>query len=220
MLHRLLHDVLTAGIATITADIAILEELFRDHYEIEATETAAFRTYFEANGFNVINGYARRDTVFPAVSIVLASEGESQSIMGDDAGPVYDVGDPNIDEDILAAFWEHTYHLYVCTDHPDMTAGYYELVKTILLAGLDTFDNDGCFQYHFNGADLAPDPRYMPEHLFVRQFTFKCAREFQRIDHGSKAFKAFAVSGIHVDSSGSPSEVGDVKTLVTPYTEE
>ncbi len=219
MLHRLLYDVLTSGIAAITDDITLLEELFNEHYGIEATETAAIREYFENKGFNVINGYARRDSEFPLVSIVLAGENETTPVIGDDGGIVYDAGDPFIGADIESMFWEHVYHLYVYTEHPDMTAAYYELVKSILLGGLDTLTEDGSFQYHVSGMDLAPDPRYVPEHLFVRQVTFKCTREFQRVDRDSRLSKAFAVAGIHIDKSGSPRDVGGVKTLVTTYTE-
>lgn len=220
MIHRILHDVLTDGIAVIKADITLLEELFAEHYEIEATETAAIREYFEANGFNVINGYARSDSVFPLVSIVMASEGESQNFLADDAGQILDEDDPYVGADIEAAIWEHVFHLYVFTGNPDITAAYYELVKVVLLAGLDTFTEDGCFAYHMSGMDLAPDPRYVPEHLFVRQLVFKCQREFQRVDKDSRLTKAFQVGGIHIDSSGSPGDVGGVKTLVTPYSED
>lgn len=220
MIHRLLHDILTDGIAAITADITLLEDLFADHYEIEATETAAIREYFETNGFNVINGYARSDSVFPLVSIVLASEGESTTVIGDDGGQVLDEEDPYYTADIEAAFWDHVFHLYIYTGNPDITAAYYELAKVILLAGLATFTDDGCFGYKMSGMDLAPDPKYVPEHLFVRQLVFSCQREFQRIDKDSRLSKAFAVAGIHIDESGSPRDVGGVKTLVTPYSED
>jgi len=39
------------------------------------------------------------------------------------------------------------------------------------------------------------------------------------VDRLSLSQKAFQVAGIHVDKSGSPSDVGGVKTLVTTYTE-
>ena len=73
------------------------------------------------------------------------------------------------------------------------------------------------FEIKISGGDMAPDPRYMPEHLFVRQIKFGCNREFLRTDLATLRQKAFTVSGIHVDSSGSPSDVGDVKTLITTY---
>lgn len=215
MIQRFLYSALKDGIAAIEADISILEDLFKNNYCLESEEVANIVKAFRAKPPTVIHNYPRRDMVPPLYSIVLGMESEGEHHLGDLAGQVDDEDDPAFRSDILSSIWEHTYHIYTVTEHPDLTSYYYELAKSILLAA--PLPGEGLFEIHLSGADLSPDPRYLPEHLFVRQLTFKCQREFQRIDLSSLRDKAFRISGIHVDKSGSPSDVGGVKTLVTPY---
>jgi hypothetical protein len=217
MIQRYLHDLLTVGVQTYQADENLLDDLFDELYELENTEIQAIKTYFQSKGLNVINGYPRRTTEWPAVAIILAGESEAEPYVGNYAG-IIDDGELQGAE-IEGSIWRHHYQLPVATEHPDVTAYLYEMVKSIIFAGLGTLVNQGCFQFTFEGADLAPDSRYMPEQLFVRQLTFGCSREFALIDRQSRLNKAFRIAGLHVDSSGSPGDVGGVKTLVTPYAE-
>ena len=221
MIHRFVHNVLTAGVIAITADLSLLDDLFND-YLLTAKEIAMIKTLWGTKPLNVINGYARRDTDFPAVAIVLAGENEAVNFIGDDAPQIEDEEDPYNGADVESAIWAHNYHLFIYTGHPDVTAYYYEIVKGILLAGLDTLTEKDCFEYKFSGMDLAPDPGYLPDNLYARQMVFGCQREFQRVDRASLAGKGTSVAGMHVDSSGRAGDVddlGDVKTNITPYTE-
>lgn len=222
MIHRHIYDVLKLGFELYAADPTLVEDLFIENYGIEATEYAAIKQYFIANPPTIVNGYARTDTKFPAIAIVLMRESESQNFLADSAGQMDDeddADDPDFGTDIESAIWEYVYHLLIYTEQPDITSYYYELTKSIMLAGLKYLTDEGCFEYHMAGADLAPDPRYIPEHLFLRQVEFSCQREFQRLVKESRLYKAFRVTGLHIDSSGSPSDVGDVKTSVGVYTE-
>jgi len=219
MLHRYLHELLTIGIQKMKDDSRLLDDLFERWYALDDSEVDAIKQYFAAKGLNVANGYARRDAKFPLVTITLGAEGETDSFLGDSAGQITTMGD-DYGADLLASLWQHTYNLTVFTEHPDVTAYYYEIVKSILIAGLQFLVTElNLFQFKISGMDLAPDPQYVPEHLFVRQLTLTCQREFQRIDRESLLAKAFGISGIHIDKSGSPSDVGGVKTLVTFFTE-
>ena len=220
MIHRYLHDILTTGIAAVTAEPDIIEEILEWNWVIDSTEMEAVKTYFAANGFNVVNGYPRQDSRFPLIAIILGEEGEGEGYLGDFAGAVADVDDPYYREDIESSIWTHNYRLPIFSEHPDITAAYYEIAKHSILTGLEALTADGCFDYHINGADLAPDPRYMPEHLFGRQLMFSCSREFQTIVRGSRFHKAFQLAGISLDSGESQGEVGYVKQKVTVYTEE
>jgi len=217
MIHRLLHTIMTAGIATIEDDITVLDDLFERNYVLEDSEVEAIKEYFLDHPPEIINGYARQDSNFPLIAITLATEGESETFLADDAGPVLDEDSPYINSDIASAIWSHTYNFLVYTDHPDITVYYYEIVKMILLGGFPVLIDDGCFDFSMNGGDLAPDPKYLPQHLFGRQLTFSCQRELQILDRNSRFLKAFRLDGIYVDSSGSSSDVGDVKTNVTTY---
>jgi len=220
MINRYIHGILTVGITNILEDTTFLDELFKDNYVIDESEAEAIKTYFLENGCRVKNGYPRKDTVWPAIHIVLGMETESDHFLSDSAGKITDDEDPNYGKELLAAIWEHGYRLIICTEHPDITVAYYEIAKFIMLQGLDVLLGDGCFEFHFSGKDMAPDERYIPAHLFVRELIFQCNREFQHIKRDTDLFNIRKVEGIHVDSSGSPSDVGNVKTNVTTYQED
>jgi len=219
MIHRIIHSILTSGVATIVADPTLLDDLFINNFELESEEVTAIKTYWVAHPPTIVNGYPREDVDFPAVAIILASEGEDQHFIGDDAGQVLDEDSSYYNSDISSGIWKHTYNLPIYTNHPDVTAYYYEIIKMIFSGGLATLVNDGCFDFHFAGGDLSPDPKYLPHHLFGRQLIFSCSREFQVIDRATRLAKAFALRGIAIDSDGSPSDVGGVVTNVTTFTE-
>lgn len=218
MIQRFLYTTLKEGLAAIQAKPEILDDLFLDLWELSASEVAEIKTAFLAKYPGVIHGYARSETEFPVFSVVLGNEGEAAHYLGDDAGMIDDMDHPDFGSDCLSAIWKHSYQILCYTEHPDLTLYYYEIAKAILLTA--DFNSLDLFEVHVSGMDLMPDPRYIPEHLFVRQMTFECQREFMRVDKVSKLSKAFQVAGIHVDKSGSPSDVGAVKTLVTPYSPE
>lgn len=217
MIHRYIYDVLTTGIAAYLADTQLVDDLFDELYSLESTETEAIKTYFLAHGLNVVQGYARQDSEFPLVAIVLHHEGEAENFIGDYAGQVDEEGDTLYGAEIESAIWDHIFHLDVYTEHPDVTSYMYEMIKSIMLAGLKVFTELGCAQYRFSGMDLAPDPNYIPAYLFARRMVFSCWRQFYRVDRDSRLLKAFQVSGIHIDKSGSSSDVGGVETNVVPY---
>lgn len=214
MIQRFLYTTLTAGLETIQNDLTLLDELFREFYELSREESEAIKTAFQTKPPGVIHGYARSETDFPVYSIVLQNEAESEHFVGDDAGMIDDTDDPDFGADCKSTIWEHHYQILCYTEHPDLTLYYYEIAKAILLtANLPSY---GLHLVHLSGADLMPDPKYLPEHLFVRVLMFQASREFMHIDRDSKLGKAFRVRGIHVDEAGSPSDVGGVKTLVDP----
>jgi len=218
MIHRYIHGILETGVAAYQADTRLLDDLFDQLYELEAKETAAIKTYFQENGLRVFSGYPRVDSQPPYVAIILAREGETEAYLGRYAGMITEDGHALYGAEVEGSIWEHEYNLMVVTDHPDVTQYMYEMVKLIMLAGLEYLVNEECFQFSFSGQDLAPDPKYIPARLFLRQLTFRCQRQFSRIDRDSRLTKAFQVAGIHIDKSGSPRDVGGVETLVTPYT--
>lgn len=217
MIQRYLYTALKEGIDAILKNPVILDDLFRELYGLEVKEVAAIKTVFAAHPPEVIHGYARHDSKFPLFSIVLANEGESQTVLADQAGFVADEDDPDYGTDIESAVWQHTYQVLIYSEHPDVTGYYYEIAKSILIAANDYFVQQGIFNQKYSGMDLAPDPRYVPERLFLRQLTMTCEREFMRLSRDVK--KAFKVSGIYVDKSGSDSDVGGVQTGVVPVTQ-
>lgn len=214
MLQRLIYKRLKEGVAYVKSDPRVIEQLFQDLFELERSEVESIKTAFQTKTPNVIHGYARTDSEFPLYSIVLGGERETDTYLSDDAGMIQDPEDEDYGADRLSSLWESTFQILCYTEHPDMTLYYYEIAKAIILTS--DFFSWGVLDFDTSGMDLAPDPRYIPEHLFVRQLTWKAKYEFERIDRNSKLGKAFKVRGIHVDKSGSPSDVGGVKTLVKP----
>jgi len=217
MIQRYLIDLLQDGFDAIVADPLILEDIFLENYGLAEAEVGAIKTFFAAHPVALVNGYSRQDNKYPAIAITLGSEGESQTVLGDDGGMVMDEDDKHFRCDINVAIWEHTYFLTVISEHPDTTAYYYEIAKMILLAGLEQLTKQGLASIKVSGEELMLDPAYMPEHLFLRRIIFYCERELQQINRASRLTKAFKISGIAVDKSGSPSDVGEVNTNVIPY---
>jgi len=217
MIQRFIYTAIKEGLQQVADDPTLLDDLFGGNLGLEASEIAAIKTMFAAKPPAVHHGYARQDYEFPLYSIILASEGEIEHFLGNDAAPVFDEEDPDYGTDIQTSIYKHAYHILCYAEHPDVVTYIYEFAKAVFLAQGDYFDSVGLFEVNISGMDLAPDPRYVPENLFVRQIMFECQREFCRVDRDSKLGKAFKVRGIHVDKSGSPSDVGGVQTLVTPY---
>ena len=220
MIHRLIHSILETGIQAYQNEPKMLDTLFSDLYILDSTEIDSIKTYFLDKGLHVYTGYPRLDAEMPFVTVILSSEGETETVMGQYLGMVDDSGDTLYGADIEGAFWEHNYNLPVVSEHPDITAYMYELVKSIMFAGIKTLVEANCFQFGFTGQDLAPDPKYLPERVFIRQLSIRLQRQFAWVDRDSRLSKAFQVAGIHVDSSASSGDVGEVETLVTPYTED
>lgn len=215
MIQRLLYTAMIRGLDAIKADPTILDDLFLNNYELGQTEVDGIKTFFAAKPPTVVHGYARSDQEPPLYSIILASEREADAVLGDEAGIIEDDQDPDFGADQYTALWEHTFNLMCITEHPDVCTYLYEVAKAIILQAKPTFIPFGVYGLTLSGQDLAPDPRYMPEHFFVRQLVITCRAEFLTTAKSTALTKAFKVAGIHVDKSGSPSDVGGVKTLVT-----
>ena len=215
MIQRFIYRALKQGLEEIKSDNRILQFLFEDWYSMSEEETETIQRIFNEKTPLVVHGYLPKDAQIPAYSITLSGEAEAQNVLGDEAAQSLDENDEDYGSDIYTAIWEHSYNIHCYAEHPDVCQYIYEAAKSMLLSAGTIFLEEGLFEGHLSGMDLIPDPRYIPEHLFVRQLTFKCQREFMQVDRLSKLRKAFRVRGIHVDRSGSPSDVGGVKTLVT-----
>jgi hypothetical protein len=213
MIERQLYTALKDGITAINESPRILDRLFLELFELPADEVARIKEIWKARPPNVIHHYPRTNSTFPLWSIVLGNENEKETYIGDYAGQEEDEEDEDFGADVSSALWDHQYVILICTEHPDVTQYYYQIAKSIILA--TSWPDKDLWDLKIGGGDLAPDPRYIPEHIFARQITFGGQSEFTRIRLGVQ--KAFSVAGIHVDRSGSPRDVGDVKTLVTTF---
>ena len=217
MIERFIYTALTEGFQTLKANNDFLHDLFVTLHGLSEKEFKSIKLLLETKTPKVIHGYAHADESFPLCSIVLDSEQETDEFLGFDAGMVDDPKDPDYRDDILSGIWQHNHSVLIYAEHPDAVLYYYEMAKSSLLAAHEYFVDRGMHNITLSGMDLAPDPRYIPAHLFLRRLSIKSQREFQRLETVQRAFK---VQGIAVDSSGSTSDVGGVPTNVKPYAAE
>ena len=212
MIQRLLYQVISTGIDTITADPTLLNTILRN-YDLSADELKQIRDLWVAKPPHVKHHYARKDDDFPLYSIVLANESEVELYLGDDAGIIDDEDDELDGANKAGAIWEHAYQVLCYTGNAEHTIYNYEVVKTFLSAA--PLIEAGLHGYRLSGADLMPDLRYIPAHLFARVLTLTARSEYEQVDADSRFQRAFRVAGIHVDKNAGTGDVGGVKTLVT-----
>lgn len=219
MIQRFIFTALQNGVDKITANTDLLDNLFKELYDLTPTEVEGIKAFWGSDTPpkgppKVVHGYAPRDIKVPHYAITLGNEAEKERFLNDDIGQVMDMDDPEFGADEKGSTWTHRYDIMVLAEHPDVVTYYYEIGKQILIDNKDFFDEQGLIDIRISGADLAPDPRYIPEHLFGRRLSFECERLFSTIDRESKLGKAFAIDGLHIDRTGSPSDVGAVKTKI------
>lgn len=219
MIQRSLFAALKLGLDAIARDPAILDDIFGDNgFGLTPKEIEGIQTFFAEQPPTVVHGYARRDHTYPLIAITLGNESEVERFLGNSAGQVEDEDDPDFGAECLVTIWQHAYNIFIYSEHPDVTQYVYEVAKSIILTSDAAFQRLGFTQTSVTGMDLAPDPRYIPENLFVRQLAFTCQREFLRVDRATKLGKAFALRGLHIERDGSLSDPGDVHDNITIYT--
>ncbi len=216
MIQRNLYTAIETALAAIATTPELLDDLFTDFLEFDADEVASIKKFFLETPPNLITAYPRSDADFPLIAIALADEGGGADFLNSDSGTDDDEDSTDFGSDGVGNFWDHAFQIFCYTQNPDATVWVYEVVKAAINANAhDYFRDQGMYDINIRGAELAPDEKYVPDIVFGRALTFRCKDEYLLIARGSKVGKAFKVSGIHVDNSGSPSDVGGVKTNVT-----
>lgn len=188
MVERLLHTIISAGLAYFTADARRLEEYLTRELHLGAEEAGHIRTYFEldpetsdqAGGPpHIIHSFPRASGPFPCYAIILVSDSIKQKYLGDDLGEGDD--EATLDEDDQtdldgdegvaighAIDYRYDLNTYVF-DLPVVCVAYYHLLRHIILGNIPAFHAAGLQNVEFTGNDLLPDPRYMPDNLWIRR---------------------------------------------------
>lgn len=217
MIQRYLFSALAQGLSQAKLDASVVNDLFVRNFCLLQSEADAIQQYLVEQTPTVKHGYPNNETTFPAFCIMLANENEAEEFIGNIAGTVDDPDDVNFKAEILSSIFTHVLDVFIFTENPETTAYMYELAKAIILDSTNFFADQGLFEIQVSGMDLAPDPRYFPEHALLRRLRFSCQREFTRIDPDSRGLIR-SVDGVHIEG-GSSSDVGGVKTLVRTYIE-
>lgn len=236
MAERVLFEVIQDGLAYYTADSGQrFERFLLDYMRLSAAEAGRGRTYF-AGGLldgetvdgsppNLVHGYARTGGPFPCWALTLGGERESASFLGDDA-PMIDEDDGYIIDPMTGEIVdpkvrrvEYTFNILVLTKHPDVTVWYYHLLKHIILSNHHELINRDLSDPSLSGADLAPDPRYLPSDVFVRQLTVQLESD----EVWTEALRGFGrtLKGVHLDDTGTDETAGgsanSVDAKITTY---
>lgn len=206
-IERLIFDILKENIDALKLKPQVFEDfIFRGVQNRDEAQRA--REYFEKHPPTVIQGYPRTDSYFPCYAITLGTESVAQDYIGEDAFNTDILGDAFIDDDGYAKDchirrWAHNFDVFTYVDHPDVCLYYYNLAKKILISNKNRFISQDLDNISYNGADMAPDPRYSPEFLFVRRLSLSLQSDWDYTDDENPLFEGYSVEGISV-SDGEP----------------
>ena len=212
--ERIIYNQIKLGLQPFIDDPKLYEQ-FLLLGGLDADEALRAREYFVEHPPHLIMGYARDGGPFPAWALVLGSESVTQDYIGedgtgrDDEGLLFMDDDGNV-VDAHVRRMTKRYEIYIYTDHPDITIYYYQLLKHICMASRTAFQQADLDEMVYDGADLAPDERYLPSNVYVRRLgmTVRADEEyFEPLKSGVGA--GARVSGIAVDDGHSliPEEI-------------
>lgn len=231
MYERILKSIIVDGIDKLTADTNKLYSILVNSLGLSETEAESFTTYWENDDNrsyrgppHVFLGYPRNSEKdrFPGYFITLTGESEAERFLGDHIGQVETMGSSGNPRGtpIKGRFYNQQFTILDIAQNPDVCAVYYHLLRLFILSGQDALRAEGVMDVSTQGADLAPNKQWMPDGYFIRSLSVTLmVEDCYEVDDGHG--RAWKLDGVHVDRSGAPGEdVGNVKTLVYPYTAE
>ena len=190
---------------------------------LSAEEAAKGKEYIETKPPHPIYGYARQGSEFPALAMTLGTEGVEQDYLNEDAAMLDEDGDPYFDDDgnpidYKIRRWSHRFDIFVYADHPDVTLYYYQLLKHILVSSKSYFQEQDLDEITYNGAEMAPDPRYVPSDMYVRRFSINLRADQSYIEELLPGVGPGKNIDVFIDDGepNIPANEG-LKTNVTPY---
>lgn len=166
LVDRILYRLLQTTVAWFVANPDECRRYFSHFFDqtVSVEERETFVQNFLAFPPRVVLSYPRTGAQFPCYAIVMSSESESDSFLGDHVGADSEEGIEFTGEMFSAAFT-----VFVYAEHPDVTAYLYQLAKSIVSAGKKHLLASGVHSISMSGSELQPDEFYMPENMFVRQ---------------------------------------------------
>jgi hypothetical protein len=234
MAERILFAEIQAGLDVFKNDPSRFESFLTREIELEPEEAAKGRLYFAGGSASdgspiparpptLVHGYARQGGPFPCWALTLASERSVQDYLNQDGAVLDEDGDRILDPDTGEVIdpkvrrVEYSYNILVMADNPDVTLWYYHLLKHIILSGLERLEQRHLDDFQLTGADMAPDPRFLPADMFARVLTVQLQTD-ETWTVSIPGGTGFKTSGMHVnDGEGSTVGEGSVSAGVTPY---
>lgn len=224
MAERRLFTVIKDGLQVFKDNPAALEQWALDAMELDAAEAAKLRLYF-AGGTNpdgdavvaqppiLVHGYPRVDGPFPCWAMTLGGENIEQDYLNKDAPFLDSDGNRFFDSrtgdivDPKTRRLQYRYNILVIVDHPDITVYYYHLLKLLLMSGQTALEDADVEDMSFTGADMVPDPRYMPHDVFGRILTVTVSGDEVWCEN-LRATYGRSIRGIAIDDTGEEATLG------------
>lgn len=209
--EKIIEQAIEIGVAAITADLAdtsprggqlldrILDSLPDSHVD-------QCKEHWRDHPPGVIMGYPRSRQSFPCYSVTLSGDGNEQDYIG--IGEAYDaeladyLGER---ADSQHARVTGTFTIFVYATHVDVCGWYYRVLRRIMRVATEYLISRGLDDPIMTGMDLAPDPRYDPENMFIRKLslTVTYMENWAKPDALWNAFYADSGSGNRLAPDGS-----------------
>jgi hypothetical protein len=165
--ERILLDLLNMGVDAITATPTLLNTILRT---LDDTELAKARDYWADHPPRIIQNFARHDDALPIYALTMTGDDPLQDYIGMGEEALLN----ELDETEGGLYKRRVtgkFTIYVYAQHPDVCMWYYRVLRRICNVGIKYLIDQGLDDPTLSGADLAPDPRYTPDDIFVRRLT-------------------------------------------------
>lgn len=149
----------------------------------EAEEVDKLLTFLTGDGKpHVRHGYGMGGTPMPVIAIVLGNESVDQTYLGNLVGDAGDEAEAFVAEvekevghpvEAAVKRYSFTFNVFIYAENPDVALALYNLVRDTFLSQERALAAAGMETPMFSGMDLAPDPRYVPENIYVRMFSIQ-----------------------------------------------
>lgn len=187
MFERIIHRKLTEAIEKLSTKKGARYPVLERYLALpgrDADEISKLAEAFLGNAKpKVMHSYAREGAEMPLFSIVLGEETAADQYLGDVPPPTDPATVALVEKietkegrtvDAAVDRLGLTFHIFIYSENPDVTLAYYGIVSQAMRSAKREFMKAGMENITFSGRELAPDARYIPANLYVRQFTISC----------------------------------------------
>lgn len=114
-------------------------------------------------------GYPRTSATFPCFAIIMERDTMDQEALGKYLGQTRPDDPIESAEEYVGSMFEQVYGIFIFAEHPDVCLYLYHFAKAVLLGSHVTLQECGIIDPQYEGAEMMPQPDYLPENMFVRR---------------------------------------------------
>lgn len=167
--ERIILSAMKTGVAAISANVDLLDSILAT---LDAPELQKAKDYWTQHPPTVLMGYPRESSPFPCYALTLSSDDNLQDYVGLSEEALIGMDDEK-EGNVLHRRITGRFTVFIYTEHPDTCAWYYRVLRRVMNVAVQRLIKAGLEEPVLGGADLAPDPRYTPENLYVRRLTLQ-----------------------------------------------